>query len=389
MFVNCNFQAEVKTPVVFYRLGELEKGLETSETSPKFGKARYKEAYTITQRKSARKNIDGTRHRPSSDMVHLSIEKTPPVHEEDINTNMHMRVASAQVGTHLYQEVKQSVQKFKDNPIDITAKAQVVPAQQSEGSGEAEEDTELDKAGSSSHIFPEFPVLGKAIEKEVLAKRTTSPEVEDRNDENKRPMSSSVPRVSLDGNLVSEPASLTMGMPKRAKSAGVSLRQMHVTGYRNNSRPPPLKPSLHKTTAAAGASFKKPSSQNGTAADTEFIQIHQQMSVNTDQKAASAAPRTGITNRQRTGMAVDSVSEHNKPETESPKPIDLTLQGDFRAESVASDNSHANSARASALDTGRDTPTEDVEDMKYAFEIPTGQVESDITLSYTKQWEAY
>ena len=369
-------------PVMFRKLGEDSTAKRPATGTAKRSGVRVVEGYSVRQRTSARTLVDGSRSKPSSGVVHLSVNKT------DFDTNnmtyeqildMRIKSKSSVNGPLIQEEVEQAGHKLNNTAVNSAEQLKNDSRSAVHGPAAAESSSRR----GSARVRPMSTVSSSGAA-DFGGYVIGAPPSQDPN----RVVSPSAAPGFEDGDNVSR---RTVG---RKKSGGAS-------------RPPPLKPNLHKTSAASGTSFN---GKRGVNNNTEYINMAQQLCINKDhmtdrEREALSAQGDAATPRSHTNAVIRSVSDYNKPAaatrgrdvttaTNDVTTKDVTFKenveeiipADYSAPSVVSAETHESAGgegHVTSVSSAADGDTSEVGDeqevltngaaidMRYAFNIPT------------------
>ena len=330
------------------------------------------EGYTVNQRSSARKHIDGSRSLPSSRVTHISVDKTQIDAAKDMSFDeiFDMRIDSKSnlCGPTPHEVVQQAETLLKENAPQNSREHFSSDGAPAPGSSEPSH------RGGPARVRPMSTISSSGAADfggYVVGATPDSPH---------RVMSPVMPS-NRQGDAVGG-----RGAAGRMKSG--------ATG----SRPPPIKPNLHKTAAASGTSIS--GWRSAPKGNTEYIAMAHSMSISNDHVPCVDSVDTKVcsigggvaTPRGHNSSIIRSVSDYNKPRTESK---DVTFKEDV-AEVIPQD--YSNTTVISSVDVSAehinvstneewkealteyasDEPTEAQNtDVKYAFNIPTAERDTD------------
>lgn len=344
------------------------------------------EGYTVTRRTAERVGIDGKSERPTNKVTHISVSKPgeskedqPDVSYEEV-LEMRIRNKSAK-GPHVYDEVNSAAQKLGHHQEQ--QQQPQLPKAGGQESGEilvnhiTHSGTDVQQVGLRS--ASKSSVVSEDSRKSILKSRpkttsssselnghgTTTPAV---NHSGKRDMS---PRVKSATPGVTVTHSAPQGLPG-STSGGRKGKPASASGQ---SRPPPAKPVLHKTSAATGSSVsghKRSSGVLNGGDSTEFLHFSQQLCIskehqryeggNKEATGTAVVTKETLANESTNTAAIQSVSEHNKPVKDVKFKEELT-------EIISDDIVQTKPIQPVEEDTSQHH--------HYAFNIPTAETEHD------------
>lgn len=150
------------------------------------------------------------------------------------------------------------------------------------------------------------------------------------------------------GGKASQPLAKTPeGRPNRVPSGG---------------RPPPAKPNLHKTSAAAGATI-----QGSVKGDPKFIQISQQMAISKDR------PGTSSSRCSRPNSPPSIIVEGNTQVIDQVRDHNMMVMVSDEMQAIKEVSPRVPEPPSNTPPCSRDA-TPDFPPVHYAFDIPTGQI---------------
>ena len=292
-------------------------------------KVRVSEGYNVQRRTSARTHIDGTREKASSQVTHLSVSREPIDDETQATYEevLDMRIRARQAGPLIEEKVRD-------------AERSLMRAQRQQALRIDARSTGADPAHRRSPIVRPVSTISSSGAADFDACVVGAGPHLLQGDE-----SASVAEALHDDSQ------LSMRQVGRKKSGGVS-------------RPPPLKPNLHKTAAATGTSIGTVSRSPQLRHNSEFISITEQKPIQrevTDFKEKSATVTPAPSNPDATLIPVPESTKSN--DVEESNSVQATATKSSRIEPTVQHDENDEGAKPNP-------------DVKYAFNIPTAEIEA-------------